>query len=205
MLAALPAAPQAARPRTGGRRPFVATRHRRFGIECSVCLTQQRLRGGCICIYSVPSARSAPPGPSQQVLRQGQSPAAGIGCAKRQCCTLPGGQLGWPGAETCAAAMPGPTGAARRRHAGHCCPAFVAVAVRLLLALPLTPLGALHSRLWCKWAYHWAHRCAPSSAPKCPRSAATRGSMRTLPQKLQKYLECWLTSIFLICFLREAP
>ena len=26
-----------------------------------------------------------------------------------------------------------------------------------------------------------------------------------LPQKLQKYLECWLTSIFLICFRSEAP
>ncbi len=26
-----------------------------------------------------------------------------------------------------------------------------------------------------------------------------------LPQKLQKYLECWLTSIFLICLRREAP
>ena len=26
-----------------------------------------------------------------------------------------------------------------------------------------------------------------------------------LPQKLQKYLECWLTSIFLICFLRLEP
>jgi hypothetical protein len=25
------------------------------------------------------------------------------------------------------------------------------------------------------------------------------------PQKLQKYLECWLTSIFLICLRREAP
>ena len=29
--------------------------------------------------------------------------------------------------------------------------------------------------------------------------------LRTLPQKLQKYLECWLTSIFLICFRRDAP
>ena len=32
-----------------------------------------------------------------------------------------------------------------------------------------------------------------------------RPRRRTLPQKLQKYLECWLTSIFLICFLSEAP
>lgn len=28
---------------------------------------------------------------------------------------------------------------------------------------------------------------------------------RTLPQKEQKYLECWLTSIFLICLRRLAP
>ena len=29
--------------------------------------------------------------------------------------------------------------------------------------------------------------------------------MPYFPQKLQKYLECWLTSIFLICFLRLDP
>ena len=29
--------------------------------------------------------------------------------------------------------------------------------------------------------------------------------MEYFPQKLQKYLECWLTSIFLICFRKLAP
>lgn len=29
--------------------------------------------------------------------------------------------------------------------------------------------------------------------------------MACFPQKLQEYLECWDTSIFLIIFLREAP
>jgi hypothetical protein len=48
----------------------------------------------------------------------------------------------------------------------------------------------------------------PTSTSRGARSPTPTGlppPARTLPQKLQKYLECWLTSIFLICLRRDAP
>jgi hypothetical protein len=46
----------------------------------------------------------------------------------------------------------------------------------------------------------------PRSRPRRARPRPHRNiAPPTLPQKLQKYLECWLTSIFLICLRSDAP
>ena len=83
---------------------------------------------------------------------------------------------------------------------------------RGVLAGLRTRSGRYPCALPCKEGHRSLQANLPTRPParglRSPRTAPLslrRANLLTLPQKEQKYLECWDTSIFLICFLSEAP